>query len=88
MCCTFVRCAFNHPLPLATAWQRRSLHEVSLEVKAFTKLANCVSTFEVQGNESSCSYNSLLRIYTDTVQDRSKTRAEQLNLLEALGRGL
>ena len=72
-----INVSFKHPLPLATAWERRSLHEVSLEVKPFTKFANCVSTFEVQSNESSCcSYNSLLRNYTDTVQDRSKVRDE------------
>ena len=72
-----IKVSFNHPLPLATAWQHRSLHEVSLEVKPFTKFAKCVSTFEVQGNESSCcSYNSLLRTYTDIVQDGSKARAE------------
>ena len=72
-----INVSFKHPLPLASAWEGRSLHEVSLEVKAFTKFANCVSTFEVKGNESSCSsYNSLLWMYTVTVQDRRKARAE------------
>ena len=72
-----INVSFKHPLPLASAWEGRSLHEVSLEVTPFTKFADCVSTFEVQGNESSCcSCNSLLRTYIDTVQDRSKARAE------------
>ena len=72
-----IKVTFKHPLPLASAWEHHSLHEVSLEVKPFTKFANCISTFEVQGNESSCSsYNSLLKTYTDTVQDGSKARAE------------
>ena len=43
----------------------------------FTNFADCISTFEVRGNESSCcSYNSFLKIYTDTVQDGSKARVE------------
>ena len=32
--------SFNHLSALATAWQICSLHEVSLDVKPFTKLAD------------------------------------------------
>ena len=38
--------SFNHLSALATAWQICSLHEVSLDVKPFTKFANDIS-FEV-----------------------------------------
>ena len=43
--------SFNHSLPLATAWQFGSLHEISLDVEPFTKFANDVITFDVQGNK-------------------------------------